>query len=185
MKRYLSILCLLTLFTSTNAYAAARFKCPAVPSQEKIAVKKAGWYFTAGEKLAKKEKYLMSLDRYLCSLKMKPHSNTMFNIAQVLKLIENKKPAIQRLKKFRTQNEAHPSVPELNQLIAVMEAEQSGESVSQVKREAPPPESKTNIILSSTNIKSFQNAHYITHSNTYSYSLFLRFRIRFPTGMRT
>jgi hypothetical protein len=98
------------------------FRCPAVPAKEEVATKKAGRYFNEGAKLAEQEKYLQSLARYLCSLRMKPHPNTMFNIAQLAKLIVVRGPAIQQLIKFRNRNEGHPSLPEITDLIARMES---------------------------------------------------------------
>lgn len=110
------------LLVGANALGATPpFKCPPVPKQEAVALKKAGRYFAAGEKLAINGAYRKSLERYLCSLKMKEHPNTMFNIAQVAKLIENKGPILQLLKKFRNRNPEHPSVPEINRLIEKME----------------------------------------------------------------
>ena len=120
------------------------FRCPAVPAKEEVATKKAGRYFNEGETLAEQEKYLQSLERYLCSLRMKPHPNTMFNIAQLAKLIVVRGPAIQQLIKFRNRNEGHPSVPEINDLIARME---SGDidaiGANDVPEEPLPPEPPT------------------------------------------
>ena len=101
--------------------APQQFKCPPVPKQESVALKKAGRYFAVGEKMAVNGAYKKSLERYLCSLKMKEHPNTMFNIAQVAKLIEKKEPALRLLKKFKDKNPEHPAVPEITQLIDKME----------------------------------------------------------------
>jgi len=117
------IICLTLILISTGAMGAPKkFKCPAVPEQEAVAVKKAGRFFTAGEKLALKGQYNRSMQRYLCSLKMKAHPNTMFNIAQVAKLSDDKTPILKLLNRFREQNPEHAAVPEISRLIAKMEA---------------------------------------------------------------
>ncbi|MBN2716203.1 MAG: hypothetical protein JXX14_10140 [Deltaproteobacteria bacterium] len=119
--RVFLIVSMLFLISAAAMGAPQKFKCPAVPAKDEPALKKAGRFFAVGEKLAINGEYKRSLQRYLCSLKMKAHPNTMFNIAQVAKLIENKAPAIQLLKDFRDKNPEHASVPEINQLIALME----------------------------------------------------------------
>ncbi|MBN2525625.1 MAG: hypothetical protein JXR76_04465 [Deltaproteobacteria bacterium] len=128
------------LISATALGGPKKFKCPAVPGQESLAVKKAGKYFAAGQKMAVQGFYKKSLERYLCSLKMKEHPNTMFNIAQVAKLIDNKKPALHLLKKFRENHPEHPSANEIDQLIAKME---KGE-YDTINADDPPEESLPN-----------------------------------------
>jgi hypothetical protein len=144
--RYIFI-CLTLILISTGAMGAPRrFKCPAVPEKEAVAIKKAGRFFTVGEKLALKAQYPKSMQRYLCSLKMKEHPNTMFNIAQVAKLSENKAPILKQLKQFREQNPEHAAVPEISRLIEKMEAGDyesiNPELATPAKTSPPPPKNK-------------------------------------------
>ena len=139
------IICLTLILISTGAMGAPKkFKCPAVPEQEDVAVKKAGRFFTAGENLALKGQYNRSMQRYLCSLKMKAHPNTMFNIAQVAKLSDDKTPILKLLNRFREQNPEHAAVPEISRLIAKMEAGDYESINPELARPAPesssPPE---------------------------------------------
>lgn len=122
--------------------------------KESIAQKKAGRYFAAGAKLAARQKYKKSLERYLCSLKMKAHSNTLFNIAQISKLVENKTPALRLLRKFRNRNPEHPSVPEVNQLIDKMERGEFDTPPNETN--SPPTPKETNEINDINDINAAQ-----------------------------
>ncbi len=140
------IICLTLILIGTSAMGAPKkFRCPAVPEQEAVAVKKAGRFFAAGEKLALKGLYNRSMQRYLCSLKMKAHPNTMFNIAQVAKLSDDKTPILKLLNRFREQNPEHVAVPEISGLISKMEAGDyesiNPELASPGREPSSPPES--------------------------------------------
>lgn len=103
--------------TAVCEVSAQDFKCPPKPAKEKRARNLAGSYFKKGEKLFVAEKYNKAIDRFLCSMTMVEHPNTVFNIAQSAELAEDKKPAHDAITAYL---EAHPdsaTAAELQEII--------------------------------------------------------------------
>ncbi len=98
-------------------------ECPNRPAKVARAKNKARKWFDKGEKLSKEARFEDSLDAFLCSLKMKGHENTVFNIAQISKLIDNKHSTLRRLRQFREQNPNANSSAEIDKLISELEEE--------------------------------------------------------------
>ncbi len=98
-------------------------ECPNRPAKLGRAKNKARKWFDKGEKLSKEARLEDSLDAFLCSQKMKGHENTVFNIAQISKLIENKRLTLKRLRQFREQNPNVESAAEIDKLIIELEEE--------------------------------------------------------------
>ena len=98
-------------------------ECPNRPAKAARAKNQARKWFDKGEKLSKKARLEDSLDAFLCSLKMKGHENTVFNIAQISKLIDDKRSTLKRLRQFREQNPNVDSAAEIDKLISELEEE--------------------------------------------------------------
>lgn len=98
-------------------------ECPNRPARPGMAKKMARKWFDEGEKLSKEARLEDSLDSFLCSQKMMGHENTVFNIAQISKLIENKRSTLKRLREFREQNPNVDSAAEIDKLISELEEE--------------------------------------------------------------
>ena len=104
-----------------SVYAQQAEKCPKRPAAEKRAKRWAGRWFIKAEKAVKSEKYDVAMDRFLCSLYMAPHENTVFNIAQLTNLVEEKESALTKLEAFTDKNPDHESTPEIKELIGSVE----------------------------------------------------------------
>jgi hypothetical protein len=108
-------------FLILPALAEAKVKCPAKPKNTVRAKRMAKKFFNKGGRLAQKEKYSEALDSFLCSLKMKPHENTVYNVAQVSKFVEDRDAVRERLERFLEKHPNHESRIELEELIASVE----------------------------------------------------------------
>jgi len=97
---------------------AAEAGCPAKPKNAVRAKRLAKKLFSKGGRLAQKEKYTQALDTFLCSLKMKNHENTVYNVAQVSKFVKDREVVRKRLETFLEKYPNHEARPELEELIA-------------------------------------------------------------------
>lgn len=112
-----SFLMIFAVSTAVCEASAQDFKCPPKPAKEKRARNLAGSYFKKGEKLFVAEKYNKAIDRFLCSMTMVEHPNTVFNIAQSAEAAEDKKRAHDAITAYL---EAHPdsaTAAELQEII--------------------------------------------------------------------
>jgi hypothetical protein len=100
------------------AEARVKVKCPAKPKNVVRAKRLAKKFFNKGGRFAQKERYAAALDSFLCSLKMKPHENTVYNVAQVAKFVKDQTLVKDRLERFLKKHPKHKSRPELEELIA-------------------------------------------------------------------
>ncbi len=111
------------LLAAPLAAQDTKSECPNRPAKLGRAKNMARKWFDKGEKLSKEARLEDSLDAFLCSQKMKGHENTVFNIAQISKLIENKRSTLKRLRQFREQNPNVESAVEIDKLIIELEEE--------------------------------------------------------------
>jgi hypothetical protein len=98
--------------------------CPKRPPAEKRAQRWAGRWFAKGEAAAKDAKFPEALDAFLCSLHLYPHQNTVFNVAQLTNLVEDKAATTATLKSFRAENPDDEFDGELADLIVSLEKAQ-------------------------------------------------------------
>ncbi|MCK9462882.1 MAG: hypothetical protein M0R80_24935 [Proteobacteria bacterium] len=110
--------------------------CPAKPAAEKRAQRWAGRWFVKGEQAVKKAQFQEALDAFLCSLYLSPHRNTVFNVAQLTNLVEDKAAATASLKQFREQHPGGEFDDELSDLVTSLERAQG---ILPPEPVAPPP----------------------------------------------
>ncbi len=111
------------LLAAPLAAQDTKSECPNRPAKLGRAKNMARRWFDKGGKLSKEARYEDSLDAFLCSQKMKGHENTVFNIAQISKLIDNKRSTLRRLRQFREENPDVDSAAEIDKLISELEEE--------------------------------------------------------------
>ena len=111
------------LLAAPLAAQDTKSECPNRPAKPGRAKKMARKWFDKAAKLSKEARLEDSLDAFLCSQKMKGHENTVFNIAQISKLIENKRSTLKRLRQFREENPNVDSAAEIDKLISELEEE--------------------------------------------------------------
>jgi hypothetical protein len=98
--------------------------CPARPAAEKRAQRWAGRWFAKGEQASKEARFQEALDSFLCSLYLMPHQNTVFNVAQLTNLVQDKAAATASLKRFRAEHPGSEFDDELADLVVSLEKAQ-------------------------------------------------------------
>jgi hypothetical protein len=123
------------------ADAGPKVKCPAKPQNQVRARRMAKKFFNKGGRFATKGQYTRALDSFLCSLRMKGHENTVFNVAQVSKFVKNQKVVKERLERFLEKHPGHDSTVEVEELIASIDGTPYPPPSTQPASdaEAPPP----------------------------------------------
>jgi hypothetical protein len=135
----LAILSFAALTLVTTAAVAQEYSddvCPAKPQAEKRAQRWAGRWFAKGELAAKETRFQEALDAFLCSLYLYPHQNTVFNVAQLTSLVEDKTAVTATIKTFREEHPGSDFDDELADLIASLEKAQGIEPPAEA---AEPP----------------------------------------------
>jgi hypothetical protein len=117
--------------------AGPKVKCPAKPQNQVRARRMAKKFFNKGGKFATKGKYTKALDSFLCSLRMKPHENTVYNVAQVAKFVKNQKVVKKHLEAFLAKHPGHDSTQEIEELIASVEGGTAYPGPGPVAEEGP------------------------------------------------
>jgi hypothetical protein len=119
------------------ADAGPKVKCPKKPKKAYKVRKLAKRFFTKGGRFAQKEKFEAALDSFLCSLKMRAHVNTVYNVAQVSKFIADREHVLQRLEQFVERHPDHESNPEIIELIESVEGVSESPGLKPEPDEAP------------------------------------------------
>ena len=115
--------------------------CPAKPpAADKRAQRWAGRWFVKGEQAAKGTRFQEALDAFLCSLHLQPHQNTVFNVAQLTNLVEDKAAATESIKKFREEHPGGEFDDELSDLLVSLEKAQGIEPAEESADKPPAPE---------------------------------------------
>jgi hypothetical protein len=112
--------------------------CPERPADKAIARDLAGDYFVSAERSFKKELFDDALAKFLCSLRLVEHENTVFNIAHVTNFVTDKEAALHL---FYAYVEDYPDgeiTEEINEIIIELE-EMLGKDGS--VRQYPPSDS--------------------------------------------
>lgn len=98
--------------------------CPDVPTESGQAKRLAGMWFAEGERLVREMKYEESLAGFLCSLKLAPHENTVFNIAQTFKLVDDREQAVWMLEDFVAENPSNSATGDIRELLGKIKGEE-------------------------------------------------------------
>jgi len=113
--------------------------CPKKPPADKRAQRWAGRWFVKGEQAAKQAKFQEALDSFLCSLHLSPHQNTVFNVAQLTNLVEDKSAAAASIKKFRQEHPESEFDDELADLAVSLDKSQGIAPAEEPAAGPPPP----------------------------------------------
>lgn len=151
MLRKNSIYLVLTVFISAQTTAQeiegqdGVFTCPDKPADENEANELAGHFFSRGEQLFKEGRFQDALQQFLCSLEIKEHDNTLFNIAHVASRVEDITAVHRLLTDYLADAPEGDTTDELKKMLEEVEA-MSGlgtpveeKKVPEVKIEEPPP----------------------------------------------
>ncbi len=112
---------ILALAALTPSVAAEPVDCPAKPAKARKARSLAGTFFTRGEAAGRDGRFEEAIDSFLCSLRLVPHDNTVFNLAQLSKLVDDKQLVLERLERFVKENPDSASVDGVQELIGDLE----------------------------------------------------------------
>lgn len=112
---------IISLCASAEEPETTGFSCPERPDRIAKARKLAGTFFSEAEEAFAQERYEPALEKFVCSLRMTPHENTIINIERTLEKTADKSKAATVLKTVR------PNIPDgelrvrLDEIIAAIE----------------------------------------------------------------
>lgn len=110
-----------SVVTSMAAIGAARdweASCPPLPNDSVQAQLSAGKLFDEAEKHYRSGRPVEALQRFLCSFRIVQHENTVFNIAQIAKLSQNREVYLGLLKDFVANTNGSVKVDPIREIIA-------------------------------------------------------------------
>jgi hypothetical protein len=113
--------------------------CPQKPPADKRAQRWAGRWFVKGEQAVKETRFQEALDAFLCSLHLEPHQNTVFNVAQLTNLVEDKAAATASIEKFRGEHPDSEFDDELSDLMVSLQKAQGIAPTEEPVAGPPPP----------------------------------------------
>jgi hypothetical protein len=119
------IVMLFALFVSTAAFAeetSISFTCPERPEKVAKARKQAGVLFTEAEDAFDNEKFEQALERFVCSMVMVEHENTVTNIERTLEKVEDKSKALTILQTYTALRPNGDMKAKMDEIIAAVEA---------------------------------------------------------------
>jgi hypothetical protein len=99
----------------------ARLACPKPGKGDETAESLASALFDQGEAAFKKRRYNKALNRFVCSLRLSGHINTVYNIAQVIPYIKRKKRALSLLRGHVEAQDDSWTIKELKKIIIRLE----------------------------------------------------------------
>jgi hypothetical protein len=94
LRSVMPIVVAVTLMAPAAMGEEAKNACPERPADEAIARDLAGDYFISAGRSFKKELFDDALAKFLCSLRLVEHENTVFNIAHVTNFVTDKEAAL-------------------------------------------------------------------------------------------
>ncbi len=151
-----SLLCLVVALLIAPAVMAKkpRLRCPKTPASEARAQKLAGRLFTKAEHAFSQGRFDRAIKRFLCSLWVAEHENTVLNIAQVISHLDDREKewAAGLMETYIEKKEDRPTTPEIAKLAAELRRmidpdapppveEPPAEPPAQIADTEPPPES--------------------------------------------
>ncbi len=105
MVRWVMTMVVAMALMSSMVMAEEVNPCPERPADKAIARDLAGDYFVSGERSFKQDLFDEALAKFVCSLRLVEHENTLFNIAHVTNFVKDKEAALQL---FYAYVEDHP-----------------------------------------------------------------------------
>jgi hypothetical protein len=120
--------------------------CPEIPEDPVQAQIVAGNLFSEAEADYQASQPLKALKGFLCSHRIMPHENTLFNIVQISKLADHQATSVEILKDFISNVEAKHKTAPIEEIIAELEGrevegEATGtEETKTTETEAQPPQ---------------------------------------------
>ena len=113
------VLLMLSMPLTTSAQKV-KLRCPEVAEND-VPEEVAGKLFSEGETAFKKKRYKKALTKFMCSLQIIDHINTVFNIAQVIPLVKNRRQSLEWLHKYVAEHEDSWTTRELKKVIIKLE----------------------------------------------------------------
>jgi len=139
-----STLCLAE--TAWSQEPAAAFTCPERPDKQAKARKMAGAYFAEAEQAFDEALYEQALEKFVCSLVMTEHENTVTNIERTLEQLPDRAAALPILKTYDSLGPNGEFKTRIDELIADIEAtlaaakpEEPAEACPASEPSPPPP----------------------------------------------
>ncbi|MBN2344431.1 MAG: hypothetical protein JXR45_23245 [Deltaproteobacteria bacterium] len=105
--------------------------CPKPPKDSTQTQIVAGDMFASAEQNYQENKPLDALKEFLCSHRIIQHENTLFNIAQISKLDENREKSIEILKDFVSHTQGNHIISPIQEIIDDLEEKSAAAGVSE------------------------------------------------------
>jgi hypothetical protein len=113
------VLLMLSIPITTSA-EKPKLRCPKITETD-VPEDMAGKLFSEGEAAFKKKRYKKALTKFMCSLQIIDHINTVFNIAQVIPLVRDRRQSLEWLHKYVKEHEDSWTTRELKKVIIKLE----------------------------------------------------------------
>lgn len=117
-----------------------KVSCPRLPDDSVQAQLSAGQLFDAAEKHYRAGRPVEALTSFLCSFQIVQHENTVFNIAQIAKLSQNRDVYLDLLKDFVANTNGRVKVDPIREIIAELDSSYKNESSDSPLKAGPPDE---------------------------------------------
>ena len=122
MGKYLwSFAFVVALASSAMAQTKTRGLCSEVSGDEQTPEELAGDLFEEGETAFKKRRYKKALAKFMCSLRLVDHINTVYNIAQVIPFLKNKRKTLKMLHTYVSEHDDSWTSKEVKKIIIKLE----------------------------------------------------------------
>ncbi|MDD5306859.1 MAG: hypothetical protein PHU25_06010 [Deltaproteobacteria bacterium] len=101
--------------------------CPPVPAKETKRRDLAKAHFGEGQRLSYEGDVEPAMAEFLCSLKMKEHPNTVYNVQQLARLSKNRQATIATLEAFLAENPASGAAVDIQTIVTSLKNEIAAE----------------------------------------------------------
>jgi hypothetical protein len=130
LRNVMPMVVAITLMAPLAMAEETKTTCPQRPASKAIARDLAGDYFISAERAFKKELFNEALAKFMCSLRLVAHQNTLFNIAHVTTFITNKEAALHLFYAYVEDYPRGKTTKEIKKIIVELE--------EQLGKEGPP-----------------------------------------------
>ena len=112
---------IITFICSQGTASEAATKCPVLLKEGQTQSEAASELFDEGTAAFKKKHYKKSFRKFMCSLLLADHINTVFNIAQVVPFLKNKRKSLKVLHKYVAEHDDNWTTKEMKKIIITIE----------------------------------------------------------------
>jgi hypothetical protein len=121
LRNVMPMVVAMTLMAPVAMAEQTKTTCPERPASKAIARDLAGDYFVSAERAFKQELINEALAKFMCSLRLVEHENTLFNIAHVTTFVTDKEAALQLFYAYVEDYPRGKTTKEIKKIIVELE----------------------------------------------------------------